>query len=460
VQCAAGSRGIRSLVVIGVSILLAPPTARAVPSFARQTKLTCNACHTQFPELNSFGREFKLNGYTLRGIEGLQNDRENGSRDLDLPLFSLFSAMFQGSLTSTRKHQEGLDGTLGTPQNQTTELPQELSFFVAGEITNHFGAFVQTTYSGNDGTFGIDNVDLRYANHTTFHEKPLIYGLSFNNNPTVSDLWNSTPVWRFPYAESDIAPTPTAAPMIAGGMEQAVAGLTAYAYWNDTLYLEAGAYRSAPQGVGGPLNGANTSNAIDGVAPYFRVALQKQYQNHNFMIGAFGLLSDVQPGALTGTPLQGASDRYDDVGLDANYQVDLGKNDISVHASWIHESTNLNALQMVGAAFNRSDPLDTFNLAATFHLGTRWGFTIAPFLTTGKKDSLLYAPEPITGSRNGSPNSNGITFEVDLNEWQNLRLALQYTAYFRFNGSDDNYDGFGRNASDNNTIYLLGWAVY
>ena len=36
-----------------------------VPSFSRQTKLACSACHYQFPQLTPFGRMFKLNGYTL-----------------------------------------------------------------------------------------------------------------------------------------------------------------------------------------------------------------------------------------------------------------------------------------------------------------------------------------------------------------------------------------------------------
>jgi hypothetical protein len=30
-------------------------------------------------------------------------------------------------------------------------------------------------------------------------------------------------------------------------------------------------------------------------------------------------------------------------------------------------------------------------------------------------------------------------------------------AYDRFNGAGHNYDGFGRNASDNNTLFLLAW---
>lgn len=44
---------------------LTPAAVRAVPSFARQMDLQCIACHTGFPLLNTFGRTFKLTGYTL-----------------------------------------------------------------------------------------------------------------------------------------------------------------------------------------------------------------------------------------------------------------------------------------------------------------------------------------------------------------------------------------------------------
>src|ERR1035438_1257800 len=60
----------RVLQVIGMCSLfgVAVP-AVAVPSFARQTGMACAACHTVFPELTPFGREFKLNGYVLDNIK-------------------------------------------------------------------------------------------------------------------------------------------------------------------------------------------------------------------------------------------------------------------------------------------------------------------------------------------------------------------------------------------------------
>jgi hypothetical protein len=32
--------------------------------------------------------------------------------------------------------------------------------------------------------------------------------------------------------------------------------------------------------------------------------------------------------------------------------------------------------------------------------------------------------------------------------------------YQKFNGLKQNYDSLGRNASDNNTLYLLGWVLF
>src|SRR5207244_992120 len=55
---------------------------------------------------------------------------------------------------------------------------------------------------------------------------------------------------------------------------------------------------------------------------------------------------------------------------------------------------------------------------------------------------------------------DGLIAEVDVMPWQNLRLQFQYVAYDQFNGSSSNYDGFGRRASDNNTLYILTWLLY
>ena len=59
---------------IGLLVMLAAaPAAVAVPSFARQTGMACEACHTVFPELTHFGRVFKANGYTLTSLKQVRD---------------------------------------------------------------------------------------------------------------------------------------------------------------------------------------------------------------------------------------------------------------------------------------------------------------------------------------------------------------------------------------------------
>src|SRR5262249_60845687 len=106
------------------------------------------------------------------------------------------------------------------------------------------------------------------------------YGLSLNNNPTVQDIWNSTPAWGFPYGSSAAAPAPAAAAQIDGTLGQQVAGLTAYTLWNANVYLEAGAYRSAPVGISRPLD-STTAGVLSGVAPYWRVTFPHTFGKHS-----------------------------------------------------------------------------------------------------------------------------------------------------------------------------------
>jgi H+-transporting ATPase len=60
-------------------LLLGLEQAYAVPSFARQTGLSCNVCHSNPPELTAFGRNFKLKGYVLTDMTS--NDKVGNSGD-------------------------------------------------------------------------------------------------------------------------------------------------------------------------------------------------------------------------------------------------------------------------------------------------------------------------------------------------------------------------------------------
>jgi hypothetical protein len=450
--------------------------AWAVPSFARQTGMACAACHTVFPELTHFGRVFKANGYVLDNLQQVQAVSGKREELLELAKTPALSIMAQVSYTTlkTRLPDVSNPAAPGLAQNGTAGMPQQLSLFYAGKIAPHFGAFAQLTYANDSGTIGIDNTDLRFANMTILPRKQsLIYGISLNNNPTVQDLWNSTPAFGFPYASSNAAVSPLAASEIDGTLAQDVAGMSAYAFWDEALYLEAGVYRSAKQGqtnvltgAAGPLDGS-ASNVIEGGAPYWRAAYEYDWGANNLEVGIYGANFKLHPGSALGTltPLQGPDNRFDDVAEDFQYQY-VGEDHIfSLEGTRIHEKMNLTASFATGVAANAADDLTTERLWATYYYQRRLGGTIGGFSTTGSTDSGLYpAPVPdgpgVVTSANGSPDTRGLMGEINYLPWLNVKLSLQYTHYMRFNGAGSNYDGLGRNASDNDTLYLLLWFAY
>src|SRR3989454_6026866 len=256
--------GAREALIVYASAYVHSAT-HLTPTYARQTGLACSACHTHFPALTPTGRAFKLNGYVFRRSESLEGKSPEGQQSLLLNLVAPVSLMFQTSYTSTKK---ALPGT----QNGTVLFPDQLSLFTGGEITPHVGGFLQVTFDPQSGQIGVDNADFRFATHTTVLSKRATFGLSANNNPTVQDVWNSTPAWGFPYGSSAVAPTPGAATLIDGTLGQQVSGLTAYTMWNDRVYGEFGAYRSAPLGIQRPLDSMATG-VISGAAPYWRGAV-------------------------------------------------------------------------------------------------------------------------------------------------------------------------------------------
>jgi len=402
-----------------------------VPSFARQTGLACSACHYQFLTLTPFGRKFKLNGYTMtEQVPITEKDSATNGGKLGLSPFSMLSAMVTAGITHTK------DDVPGT-QNDAAALPQELSGFLAGRISPKIGLFSQFTYAGADGAFGIDNVDIRFANKGTIGgDKEIVYGLTLNNSPSVQDLWNTTPVWGFPFIGSDAAPGAAAATKIEDGLGQSVLGLGGYGMFANLVYAEFSVYRSALQGVSAP---DNTTGAIKGVAPYWRVALQKDFDNQSVMVGTFGMRTSLYPDVLSGP-----RDTYSDIGIDAQFESKVGSGNVVVRGSWIHEDQALDATVLAGGSANDSNTLKSLHVNASYYPKQWLGVSGGYFDTQGTADANLYG---------GEPNTNGFIGEVDLNPWENTRVGLQYTGYSKFDGS-------GSSASGNNTLFAFMWVAF
>ncbi len=446
-----------SMCLFGLLILgAATQKAEAVPSFARQTGLACEACHTVFPQLTPFGRVFKASGYTMSNTSKVQDVDRMRRYLMSLNDVPPISVMGVASTSSSNKASDA------NSSKTSTDFPQQLSIFYAGAIADNVGGLIQLTYDGQGGNFGIDNTDIRFADVATLYDHSVIYGLSLNNNPTVQDLWNSTPAWGQPFLGSPTMAGPAAAARIEGAMAQAVAGVSAYAFVDQAIYAEVGVYRSALQGASVSNIGGGTppTDVITGVAPYWRLAYEYDWGQHSLELGTFGLQAALHnPTTIAGNSFAqslqlGPTDRFTDTGIDAQYQYIDDDNQITATARGIRENQRLDASFAQELSDNPTNHIDTMNATLSYFWRRKLGATIGLFAVDGSTDVTYF------GSPNGKPNSSWGNVEVDYLPWLNVKLGLQYTAYTKFNGASKNYDGNGRNASDNNMIFGYVWFAY
>ncbi|SDS44956.1 cytochrome C [Opitutus sp. GAS368] len=437
-------------------------TARALPSFARQMNLQCAACHAEFPILTDMGRLFKLSGYTMSS---------------DQSMLPVIAAMIEPSFTNTRIGQDG-GAAPGFAANNNYATTQASLFYAgrlfgpyasklfgnsAASFLNKIGIFSQMTYDGVAKTWSWDNTELRYADNAAVSGHNVLWGVYLNNNPTLQDPWNTVPAWGFPFASSKLAPTPGAAPLIAGALAQQVAGVGAYAMIDNKLYLDLGAYKTLPSRVQHALGiDPSGETQIASPAPYCRIAYTQSAGGGAWETGLFALAASAYPGRDNSA----GTDRMVDFGIDTEFQKTIGANDLTTLVTYIHESDKWNASQALGNTAKSSGTLDEFKGSVHYLIDKTYGFAVQYFSVTGSSDSLAYASSP-----ENSPNSDGYILEADylpLNKgtgpafWprSNVKFSLQYTAYNRFDGSKTNVDGGGHSAKDNNTLYLQAWFAF
>ncbi len=455
--------GVSTGLLVAAALLLFPATSRALPSFARQMNMQCISCHTEFPVLNQFGRQFKLTGYTLTAD--------------DAQPWVPIAFMVQPSFTRTQMGQEG-GAAPGFGDNNNWAVTQ-LSVFYAGRLfgpyaqelfgktgatfANKFGLFSQMTYDGASKTWSWDNTELRFADTGTIAGKDAIYGVYWNNNPTLQDPWNSTPAWGYPFTGSHLAATPAAGTLIDGGVSQQVGGAGAYLWLDSTFYVDIAGYQNLStrfqSSLGVDLTG---QTQIAGVAPYWRVAMEKMIGDARWQFGTFGMAANTYPGRDSSA----GKDRILDLGLDSQYQLASGASDITAMVSWIRERQTWDASSVLGNTSNASDTLWNLKATVNYLYDKTFGATVQYFTINGSSDPLLY-PD----SQTGSPASDGFVLQANYlpfnkgggpSFWprSNVKLSVQYTIYNRFDGARTNYDGAGANARDHNTLYVEAWIAF
>lgn len=136
---------------------------KMIPAFARKYGLRCSACHTVWPELNSFGQQFRDNGYQL------QNER-------DTPI-SQNNAYFPMTIRVTpqfhveRAAKQLVDATPGDTKSGQVERTltshgfdlSGIDIWTAGTLWKNV-SFVVLLSGDNLGSFGFEAMHLRFDN--------------------------------------------------------------------------------------------------------------------------------------------------------------------------------------------------------------------------------------------------------------------------------------------------------
>jgi hypothetical protein len=427
-----------SSTIAALAAALLPATSQAVPAFARQTGQNCVACHAggQFPELTPYGRLFKMTGYTI------------GARTIPL------SVMGVASSSSIAKPPDG------TVKN-VTPIFATGSLFIAGKVTDNIGAFAQITYDpyavdNGDGTFSghsnADNIDVRFANHIVADKNDWIYGVSLNNNPSVSDPWNTAAAWT----QYVPVPSPSSSAFIDGATPFPgyasggnIAGLSAYAYWNRTVYAELGTYRTADNALAFMTAGVDPKTQLSGNNnPYWRLALTREWGPHNIMVGTSGMVAHVydDPADISDPATVGT---FHNTGFDAQYQYILDPHTVTFQlARMKKEQTYSDAFNASATNPGMSDTTTVSRAKLTYTYHAKYGGSLSLFNQTGSTNNQT------------DPGQRGTTYETFVIPTQNVRVGVQYTAYSTYEGASTNYDGLGRNASDNNSMFLYVWFAY
>ena len=109
------------------------PEASALPAFARQTGMACNACHqTHFPVLNGFGRAFKAAGYVMMGAQGKVEDEHLSIPDT-MNGAILLKYRAQHDTSAVVAAGEGVTVKTSAAEWQH-QMGDEFSFFMGGRV--------------------------------------------------------------------------------------------------------------------------------------------------------------------------------------------------------------------------------------------------------------------------------------------------------------------------------------
>ena len=155
------------------------------------------------------------------------------------------------------------------------------------------------------------------------------------------------PAWGVPFISSPFAPGPAASTLLEGSQGWGpgqIVGAGGYVFINDMVYLELTGYGATSKSFQWAVTGGPPGNLLSGVAPYYRVAVEKNWGEHSLEIGAYGINANVITGGNQALPVGTfgwPTDVITDTGLDLQYQWISDVHAVTLRANYIYERQGL-----------------------------------------------------------------------------------------------------------------------
>jgi hypothetical protein len=419
-----------------ICALACTSAAQAVPLFARQTALKCGMCHSPPPELTTFGRRFKLSGYTLN----------TAKKPSQLPVSVI---AFMNHVATREDVETAYDGA---SSNDNTKL-QSFSINAGGRISDSVGAYAGIDYDGIDDQLGMGNLDLRWVGNRDFAGKDLLYGLTLHNDPSYQDPWNSSPRRISPYLTSTLEPQPSHTVALDGLMSRRVLGAGGYGFLENSLYLELAAYRPISNSLQDDLGLFHDFDyQLSGTGWYARIAKEYRLQLATLTFGALVFDGEIEE------PFDGPTYTATDFAVDTLYQRQRGKHDWTLSANLLHESIDTSDARDAGFARTGSNDITRLKINTGYLFNKTYGLTGSYFKSDGSTDALFFR------TASGGADTSWLRMDAYWNPLSKkpikaypllrTRIGLQYTHFTEFDGDSNNYNETGRDASDNDTLML------
>lgn len=272
------------LLVLGVLVfflvvVMMPYESHAVPSYARQVKKPCTACHTVWPNLNQYGRQFKVKAYTDVSDKWEMINKDN----LNLGTVFPFSARV---LYFPENRVETNDPSSSGNTSTTVDAVQ---LFIASRAYDYAGVFASAEWSPDDDGWHLPTAKLAFQ--YPLGEGNTIGLVAFKGLSNAADPFNS-----FGGRDRSLTWGDESTPFILtqgwtfSFFSEGNVGTVLHGYFlGNRLYAAVGALRgglSADASGGALINSETTVSDTDPNDLYSRIAWDQKLSNGAITFGA------------------------------------------------------------------------------------------------------------------------------------------------------------------------------